>query len=446
MSISGELESLALSRVLHSLSVQKQSGILTVQGEDDIVAVSLLDGAIVSADALNQTVEEGLGEVLQDRDLISEENFTAAVGDHQGGGSGSLGDLLVDRGLVSRDELLDGLRRQTYKLMLLILTWRVGELKFYGGDEVSFEEGFVPISVEELLIKSIDDLGDRGDMAGPVPELEVAYRQGARGVGVQVLGRDGDGTEDGVWIGPEQEALLLKLSSQASAATLAAELDMNRYQALFALHTLLHHGLIEPAGDSEPDAALDLPVEQDAEEEPLRAEIFTPPEPEAIDATAATEAGVRTEPGPLLRWGAPALGAILALLLLLALFIKPGSFLLPFPWQDPQRLAIQSQLRQGLYLRIDRAAKTFFLAEVRYPGSLEELAERHLVLSADLEDPAGHELSYTSDEVSYHIAPRIDGEEALDLATTEAITGDFLLDNRFLHPPKTDVAPLWLIE
>ena len=160
MSLEGELQRLALPKVLHSLAAQRLSGILTVQGEDDIVAISLLEGAIVAADALNQTVEEGLGDVLQGQNLISSEDFSAAVRDHQGGGSGSLGDLLVSRDLVTREELLEGLRRQTYRLMLQVLTWKVGEFKFYSGDEVSFEEGFGPISVDELLIRSIDDLGD----------------------------------------------------------------------------------------------------------------------------------------------------------------------------------------------------------------------------------------------------------------------------------------------
>ncbi len=448
MSLEGELQSLALPKVLHSLAAQRLSGILTVQGEDDIVAISLLEGAIVAADALNQTVEEGLGDVLQGQDLISPEDFSAAVHDHQGGGSGSLGDLLVSRSLVTREELLEGLRRQTYRLMLQVLTWQVGEFKFYSGDEVSFEEGFGPISVDELLIRSIDDLGDQGGIAGPVPDLESAYRRVPQRSEARVLGRDGDGTGDGIWISAEQEALMLKVSSEGTAATVASDLGLNRYQAQFALYNLLHQDLIEHLGSPESSAPLELPVLPSTPSEPLRAEIFTPPEPDAMDSAAvvADQAKARTASGLVQKWSGPALGVAMALALALTLVVGPGSFLLPFPWQDKQRLSVQRQLRQSLYLKIDRAAKTYFLVEVHYPNSLEDLADRGLISSSDFHDQAGHELTYTTDDVSYRIVPMVDGRRDPELATTEAITGDFLLDPQFLRPPSTDVEPLWLIE
>ena len=448
MSLEGELQSLALPKVLQSLAAQRLSGILTVQGEDDIVAISLLDGAIVAADALNQTVEEGLGEVLQSQGMIGAEDFSAAVRDHQGGGSGSLGDLLVSRNLVTREELLDGLRRQTYRLMLEVLTWKTGEFKFYSGDEVSFEEGFGPISVAELLIRSIEDLGERGGIAGPVPDLESAYRRVPQRSDAQVLGRDGDGTGDGLWISAEQEAMMLKVSAQTSAEAVASELGLGKYQAQFALYNLLHLDLVEHLGAPKAGQGLELPDIASSPEEPLRAEIFMPPEPNEAEAVDGVMEATRPPQSAevIQRWTGPVLAATMAVALVLALLLKPGSFLLPFPWQDTQRIAAQRQLRQSLYQRIDRAAKTFFLVEVHYPASLVELTNRHLLSPADLTDQAGQALTYSTDDVSYRVAPTVDGRPAQDLSTTEAITGDFLLDPQFLRPPASDVPPLFLID
>ncbi len=451
MSLEGDLRSLALPRVLQSLAAQRLSGILTVQGEDDIVAVSLLDGTIVSADALNQTVEQGLSEVFQGQGQISEEDFSAVVSDHQGGSNGSLGDLLVSRGLVNREELLDGLRRQTLGLMRQILTWRAGEVEFYSGDEVSFEDGFGPISIEELLIRSIDELGEQDGIAGPVPDLESAYRRLPQRDELGVIGRDGDGTGEGIWISPEQEALMLKISSRTTAAAVAGELGLNRYQAQFALYNLLHHALIEPLGQPKTAAAgtLELPVLPSAPDGPLRAEIFTPPEPGEGDSTAATAAdlpGAATVAGLAQRWAGPALGTVLALAHLLVLLFKPDTFLLPFPWQDKQRVSVQRQLRQSLYLKIDLAAKTYFLVEVHYPETLDEMVGRNLVSRADLVDQVGGRLSYSTDDLSYEVVPVVDGRMEPDSGTTEAITGDFLLDPQYLRAPQSNVAPLYLIE
>ena len=445
MSLEGDLQSLTLAKVLQSLTAQRVSGILTVQGEDDIVAISLLEGAVVAADALNQTVEEGLGEVLRSRGLITPEDFAAAVRDHQGGSSGSLGELLVTRGLVSRDELLAALRQQTYQLMLQVLAWKQGEFKFYGGDEVSYEEGFIPLSVEELLIRSIDDLGPEGGLAGPVPELEAAYRRVPQRSTPQVLGRDGDGTGGGTWISPAEEALMQKVGRQVSAAAVAGELGLRRYQAQFALYNLLHNDLIEHLGQPTASAALELPAATAEPEEPLRAEIFTPPEPSAEDVQADAQQAAPT--ASLVQvWIGPALAIALAVLLGLAFYLRQDSFLLPFPWQERQRSTVERQLRQSLYLKIDRAAKTYFLVEVHYPSSLQDIVAFGLVSTADLRDQAGGELSYSTDDVTYRIVPLVDGRLAQELSTTEAITGDFLLDPQFLRAPSSDVPPLVLLD
>ena len=104
MALEGDLQTAGLPRALHALSVLRQNGILTVQGEEDIVAVSVLEGGIVAADSLNQTTEEALGEMLEERGLVSQQDFAAIAQEHQESGAGSLGDLLVNqKAAVSRD-------------------------------------------------------------------------------------------------------------------------------------------------------------------------------------------------------------------------------------------------------------------------------------------------------------------------------------------------------
>src|SRR5262245_44097923 len=173
MAIEGTLETFQLPEILQMISAQRKTGILTVQGENDIVAVSFKDGQVVAADALNQTVEEGLGQILASQGLVSPRDFAAAASEHDGG-SKRLLDLLLERGFVQRGQLLEALRLQTYRLLLQLLRWQQGEFKFYSGEEVAYEEGFHAISIEELLIRSLSDLGEEEE-PGKQPDLEVAY-------------------------------------------------------------------------------------------------------------------------------------------------------------------------------------------------------------------------------------------------------------------------------
>ena len=176
MTLEGDLRFFRLTDVLLRAGNQQRTGILTVQGEQDIIAVSFLHGQIVAADALNQSVEEGLGGVLGSQGLVDRETFLQVVADHQSGGE-RLTELLVARGLVNRRQLLEALRVQTYHLLLELLRWREGEFKFYAGNEVSYEEGFAPISIEELLVRAMRDIGGEAGLGEEVPQPFVVYRR-----------------------------------------------------------------------------------------------------------------------------------------------------------------------------------------------------------------------------------------------------------------------------
>src|SRR6185295_13265064 len=153
MAVEGTLDLFQLPEILQVISQQKKTGILTVQGPQDIVAVSFFSGRIVAVDALNQPLEEGLAKILLSDGVLSAAELARAGAEHQSSG-GRLIDVLVEKRFLERSQLLAVLRQQTFRLLEQLLGWREGDFKFYSGDEVSYEEGFQSISVEELLIRA----------------------------------------------------------------------------------------------------------------------------------------------------------------------------------------------------------------------------------------------------------------------------------------------------
>jgi Domain of unknown function (DUF4388) len=157
MAVEGSLDLFSLPEILQMISQQCKTGILTVQGQQDIVAVSFLNGRIVAADSLAHTVEEGLSQVLVSERMLTASDFARATAENQAAGSRLL-DLLVERRYLTRPQLLAALRTQTVRLLESLLRWQEGDFKFYGGDEVSYEDGFEPISVEDLLLRMLAEL------------------------------------------------------------------------------------------------------------------------------------------------------------------------------------------------------------------------------------------------------------------------------------------------
>jgi hypothetical protein len=137
----------------------------------------------------------------------------------------------------------------------------------------------------------------------------------------------------------------------------------------------------------------------------------------------------------------------LAVVLLATLLLSPGALLLPFPWQDGERAALAQEQRAALYRKIDRGSKTFFLLEGRFPEQLGLLASAGLLSPGDLRDPQGHLLQYTASEESYTLQPMAGGKPLAGAESTEAITGNFLLDPDFLSVSKANArAPLVLLD
>jgi len=174
MSVEGSLDLFSLPEILQMISQQGKTGILTIQGQQDIVAISFLAGRIVAADSLAHTVEEGLAKLLASEGLLSAAELARAGAEHQASG-GRLLDLLVERRYLTRPQLLAALRLQTIRQLEALLRWQAGDFKFYGGDEVSYEEGFEPISVEDLLLRTLADFtGPSSPSAPPRPPALAA--------------------------------------------------------------------------------------------------------------------------------------------------------------------------------------------------------------------------------------------------------------------------------
>jgi hypothetical protein len=143
----------------------------------------------------------------------------------------------------------------------------------------------------------------------------------------------------------------------------------------------------------------------------------------------------------------PLLAAGLAALLIATLLSRPVSLLLPFPWQDRERALVAETQRASLYLKVDRAAKTHFLLEGSFPDQLSRLATLGLLSPQDLRDSQGRTLQYVPAEESYTIQPLEGGRPVPGEGTTEAITGNFLIDPEFLKvAPQTKGQPLVLLD
>jgi hypothetical protein len=303
-------------------------------------------------------------------------------------------DLLVERGYINRQQLLDALRRQTLRLCAEVCAWREGRYRFYRGDQVSYEQGIEPIHVDDPLGRLAVDGVAGGEEAVPPVAEEVRPTTGA-------------------------------LSQQAvDAPAVRAE-------------------PLDPLVLSPPSAPAAPPVEM--------------PEGESWgDGSEGLEsAQAKRRPGFAfrLRWSAmvtPRLpGRLLGFAMLVGLAalvaLAPQKLLVPLDTQERIRVGLGAEVQKSLYAKVDQAAKSFFLLRGAFPQDLDELIELNLLAENDTKLAANRRLAYTDAPVSYLLAiegePRVEGS-----IRTETISGNFLLDPDFSPPELVDTPPLVLLD
>jgi hypothetical protein len=424
-----------------------------VQGRDEIIALSFAAGGVVGADALNQSLEEGLGEVLASQHLVDSSEFAALAAEHESGG-GRVVDLLVERSFLSRSQLLDSLRMHTYRLCLEALSWSSGEYRYYEGDEVAHEAGMEPIGVGELLVRASLELGAAGPLTLPIPDLDETYGRTSKVFD--------DSDEHGVEVSAGSAPLraLGMMDGQTTLREVAAACGLSPYDVRDLASEWLEAGIVERTGERSevsavesspysvlgtalPDVELGSSVglERSAASDDTASRMGQ----RVPGASQAESLAQWTQPmGQRLRWlnRVYGLGILAATLALLAL--APAKILLPFPWQGALMEGFRSQQRSVQRLNIERGAHTFFLLFGRYPENLDELETRGLVKATDLVPPDGGRWRITARPASFVLSTSASyGDDGS--SWTSSIAGDFLLDPEFVRPAPAAEGPLLVL-
>ena len=435
----------ALVEVLLTIGRLRRTGILTVQGDQQIIGLTFLEGEIISTDALNENLEDGLGSVLASRNLVSAEDFASMVAEYEAGG-GRVADLLIERNYIDRQQLMEALEWHNYLLCREVLSWEKSEYKFYEGSEVAHEEGMRALPVEELLVRAAADLGADGPLPGVMPDSSAIYSK-----------TDLDDTEAGrnellisLATGDAEGAsgLVRVIDGRRTVAELAQQVGLSEYEARLTMYLLEEAGRVamseEGTGESFPSAghkAAAKMAEAGASVAQVGAKWLGRSTDSPLKLQVPSVSGI-----DWLAWPARILGLGAFILLLAVTWSDPGRYLQPFPWQQGLRQAVLDEQTSAAYLKIDRAAKTSFLLDGHFPEALDNLVADSYLTPGDLVDPVGRRLGYSSQVAGYLIYPEGERDVSPGASRTEAVTGNFLLDPEFLQDREVEIPPLVLLD
>lgn len=177
MALKGTLKDFGLPDIFQLLFLQKKTGILTVRSDHNEVTITFRKGFIVSADSLQDPLEDRLGQLLVRAQVITEHQLQKAL-EVQKETLQHLGHILVSLRFLTTDKLQKYLRLVITQKIYRLFHWKDGEYYFEPWEEKAFQEDyFVPLSAQAVLMEGVRMLDEWPLVKEKIPSLEMVFER-----------------------------------------------------------------------------------------------------------------------------------------------------------------------------------------------------------------------------------------------------------------------------
>jgi serine/threonine protein kinase len=243
MALEGKLEDVSLADVCQLLAMGRKTGCLTVSDRSSFGQVYFQDGRVTSAHALSRS--DRLGDLLVRRGALTREELSQAM-EYQARHPGlPLGRAIAEMELLDREALGHLIELHVSEAVYHLFTWERGTFHFEPG-ALPHGAGAIPVSIhtEGLLLEGARRVDEWSQIRTKIPSMDslvVVERSPA---------------EDGeVTLTQEQEAILPLLDGARSLGEAAEEAGLVEFEAAKAVYGLVQAGFARRLGerDAPPD-------------------------------------------------------------------------------------------------------------------------------------------------------------------------------------------------
>lgn len=364
MGLEGTLRVFSLTDILQVLGLQRKSGVLTVEGEEDTITISFLGGQVVSADSSARGLENRIGNLLVRAGRINEDQLSHVL-QMQRETQQRLGFLLIRERLVTPEDLREALRLQIVRIVFSCFRWADGRFRFSQEGPINYDADHMsPVPTESILMEA-------AQMADEWPRLEKKIRskpavfRRAPGVENLRLVVSPDQAREGSLAVSKAEAEAWRwVDGQRSVADILDRAFLSDFEVYKGLADLVDRSLI---------------VEGET------------PAPLRTLASAPVVARHKISARALSAW------AVLAVICALAVYWiprNPLNLFLSSPGARPEVAAFLKSVSLGRMTAIERAVRVYYDSTGQYPRSLEDLTVAGIIDENALRDPYGRFYRY----------------------------------------------------
>jgi tetratricopeptide (TPR) repeat protein len=216
----------------------RKTGCLTVTDRSSFGYIYLDDGRVVYANVLNRP--DRLGELLVRNGAIDREALSQAMEQQAREPGRRLGQILVDQGALTNDELLRFITIQIEEAVYHLFAWERGSFQFDADARPDAENAsHVSINAESLLLEGARRVDEWSQIEKKIPSMDVVFAREGRPA-------DEEGAPE---LTPAQLTLLELVDGTRAVEELVHESGLVEFDVAKALYGLLQAGFISRRGE-----------------------------------------------------------------------------------------------------------------------------------------------------------------------------------------------------
>jgi hypothetical protein len=262
MALEGTFKDFHVADIVQLIGLQRKTGTLTLEGEEDTLAIAFQDGAVTWAQSTRVPWEQRMLQVLEARGLVTAAQLQEAL-NAQKEGKQKQSVVLAEKGILQKKDWDAVLAREVEEAVFRPFRWSTGRYRFAPEGSVGVAEGKIgPLGAENVLMEGIRRVDEWPMILGKIPSRAMVLKVGS-GVG-NIYAKK---------VEPNEVKMLDLVDGKRTVQELVDASELGEFEAMRNLASLMTTGAVVSVGPV-PTAtvtSVEVPATRVAAALPLRA-------------------------------------------------------------------------------------------------------------------------------------------------------------------------------
>jgi len=185
--LSGDISVISIAEVLQLLDLQRQTGVLSIFTRHSEITLFVKTGRLEFAASRGLRVEFRIGRYLVEDGTVTQDELRTVL-DNRAGSKRLLGELLVQLGMATDEQVKRALVRQTHELVYEVVRWKIGRFAVsVGGENPAATKAALGLETGGLVMEGFRRVDEWRLIEGSFDFDEVLYQDT---VAIERLGQD----------------------------------------------------------------------------------------------------------------------------------------------------------------------------------------------------------------------------------------------------------------